>query len=62
MGSKKTVGVALLVIGVVLLVVSLIADVVGIGASPTMFGYRQIAGTIVGAIAAVVGLVLAIRK
>jgi hypothetical protein len=61
MGGKKTVGIVLLVVGVVILLLSLVADPIGIGGSPG-FGRDQIIGTIGGAIVAVVGLVLTLKK
>jgi hypothetical protein len=61
MGSKKIAGIVLLVVGIVVLILSLAADPMGIGASPG-FGRDQIVGTIAGAIVAVVGLVLTLRK
>ena len=60
--NKKTLGVILLVVGVVILILSLAADPLGIGAGNVVFGPRQIAGTIVGAVLAVVGLILRLRK
>lgn len=56
----KTAGIVLLVVGVVVLLLFLLADVLGFG-SPG-FGLQQIGGTIVGAIVAVVGLVLTRKK
>jgi hypothetical protein len=53
----KTVGIVVLVVGIVVLLLSLVADLIGIGGRPG-FGYYQIVGTIVGAVVAVVGLVL----
>ena len=61
MEGKKTAGTVLIVVGIIVLLLSLGADPVGIGGSPG-FGYYQIAGTIVGAIVTVVGLVLTLRK
>lgn len=61
MEGKKTAGIVLLVVGIVILALSLTADAIGIGGSP-VFGRDQIVGTIVGAIVAVVGLVLTLRK
>lgn len=52
---RKSIGIVLLVIGVLILLVSALADVVGLGADPQVFGYRQIAGAAVGAAIAVVG-------
>jgi len=60
MGNKKTIGIALLAVGVVLLIVSLAADSIGIGLPG--FGLKQIIGTVVGVIVAVVGFVLYSRK
>ena len=60
--GKKTVGIVLLVVGIVILVLSLAADPLGIGGGNVVFGPRQIAGTIVGVVVAVVGLVLRLRK
>jgi len=61
MGGKKTVGLVVLVVGMVILVLSLVADLIGIGGGGA-FGYRQMAGTIVGAIVTVVGLVLTLKR
>ncbi len=61
MGGKKTAGIVLLVVGIVILALSLFADVLGLGGSAPVFGPRQIAGTILGVIVAVVGLVLTLR-
>jgi hypothetical protein len=58
--SKKIAGIVLLVVGVVVLVLALAADMIGIGGSAG-FGPYQIAGAVVGAIAAVAGLVLTLR-
>ena len=61
MERRKTAGIILLVAGIVILALSLAADALGIGISP-LFGWRQITGTIVGAIAIVVGLVLTLKE
>lgn len=61
MDVKKTLGLVLLVGGIAVLVLSLAADLVGIGGNP-VFGTNQIIGTVVGAIAAVVGFVLRRKK
>jgi len=59
--DKKTLGYVLLVGGIAVLLVSLLADFIGIGGSGA-FGYKQIVAAVVGAIAAVVGWMLARRK
>jgi hypothetical protein len=58
MSNIKIAAIVLLVIGIALLLVSASADIVGLGASPARFGYRQMAGVLVGGIGAVVGAVL----
>jgi hypothetical protein len=55
MNAKKSIGTLLLVIGIVALIVFAIADRIGIGENPG-FGSVQIAGVIIGAVAAIVGL------
>ena len=60
MGSK-TAGIVLLVVGIVVLLLSLAADPIGIGGH-LGFGPYQIVGAIVGAIVAIVGLVLTLKK
>ena len=57
MGWMKTVGMTVLVVGVVILILSLGADLVG---GVQGLGYWQKNGIIVGAIIAVVGLILAL--
>ncbi len=57
MQQKKSMGILLAVIGIVLLIVAVLADTLGLGAQPG-FGYKQIAGTLVGAIVLLCGLVL----
>ena len=59
--DKKQLGIVLLVVGVIILLVSLLADTIGIGGA-ARFGYRQIAGAVVGVILAVVGYVFFSRK
>ncbi len=57
MAEKKITGIIWLVVGIIILVLSLVADSVGLGKNPG-FGYKQVAGTIAGAIVFVVGLVM----
>ncbi len=61
MEGNKTIGIVLLILGAVILVLSLVADIIGIGSSPG-FGYKQIVGTIVGAIVTAIGLALKCKK
>jgi hypothetical protein len=56
----KTAGIVVLVVGIVILLLSLLADAMGIGGGG--FGPRQIAGTVVGAVVTIVGLVLTLKK
>jgi len=60
-GAKKLIAIVLLVAGIVVLVLSLAADAMGFGGNPG-FGSYQIVGAIVGAVAAILGLVLMRRK
>ena len=57
--SRKTLGTIVAVLGVVLLVISALADVIGIGDGG--FGFRQIAGVVVGAAAAIIGGLVTFR-
>ncbi len=58
MPRLRSVGVGLLVAGILILLVSALADVLGIGGSPNVLGYRQLSGIAVGAVLAIVGAVL----
>jgi uncharacterized membrane protein (DUF441 family) len=58
--SKKTIGYILIALGVILAIVSLAADVIGIGGAG--FGWKQILGTAIGVIVAIVGVWLALSK
>ena len=59
--ERKTLGIVLLIVGIIVTAIFATADITGLGSHPE-FGPTQIAGTVVGAIAFVVGIVLAIRK
>jgi uncharacterized protein YqgC (DUF456 family) len=59
MAKKRTIGLALLIGGIIVLIISVAAD--AIGGSPG-FGYKQMAGTVAGAIAAIIGAILMWRK
>jgi hypothetical protein len=58
---RKNIGIVFFVLGLVLLVVSLTADWLGIGNVPG-FGVKQILGSIAGAMAAILGAWLALKK
>jgi len=62
MKGKKTLYLAMIVAGVVILVLALAADYIGIGGAMPRFGLRQIVGAIVGAVVAIAGLILTLRK
>lgn len=61
MNAKKILSVLLLVAGIAALILFAIADRIGIGAYPG-YGLKQIAGMIIGAVVALIGLVLMRRK
>jgi hypothetical protein len=58
MTGNKSLAVGLIVVGIVVLLGSALADVIGVGAHPLVFGYKQLAGSAVGAVLAVIGVVL----
>jgi cation transporter-like permease len=58
MMGNKSVAVGLIVVGIVVLLASALADVIGLGGQPLVFGYKQVAGSAVGAVLTVVGVVL----
>jgi hypothetical protein len=58
MTNSKIIATVLLVAGVVILLVSALADILGLGDSPHVLGYRQMAGIAVGAIVTIVGAVV----
>ena len=61
MKPKEAVGIVILVVGIVVLILSLGADYIAAG-NPSGFGYHQIIGTVLGAIASVLGLFLMLKK
>ena len=61
MKGKKTLSIILFALGIVLFVLSLAADAIGVGGYAG-FGGIQIAGILLGALAAVVGLLMMRRK
>jgi len=54
MSTTRLIGLLLIVGGVALFLLSMHADIIGLGRDPG-FGYQQMGGTIVGAVAAIVG-------
>lgn len=54
MSTTRLIGLLLLVGGIVLLLLSLSADMIGLGRDPG-FGYQQIAGALIGGVAAIIG-------
>jgi hypothetical protein len=58
MAKYRVVGAVVFVVGVLILLVSALADVLGLGASAAVFGYRQIVGSLVGAVIVVAGAAL----
>ncbi|UCE05714.1 MAG: hypothetical protein JSW07_19305 [bacterium] len=66
MSVKKTTGLVILTIGLVILFISATADLTRIGNLDGVvykgFGYKQIGGTIIGIIIAVVGSILRFKK
>ena len=59
--NQRSTGVILLIIGLVLAALSLTADLIGLGEG-SGFGYKQIAGLVVGLAGIIAGLILIIRK
>ncbi len=54
----QRIGRVLSLLGLVIGVISALADVIGLGASPEAFGYRQLIGTAVGLLLLVMGVTL----
>lgn len=54
--TKKTVGLALIIIGIIVAAISIAADQLGIGAAVGVMGWKQWTGTVVGAILFLVGI------
>jgi hypothetical protein len=61
MSAKKIISTLLLLVGIAALVLFAVADRIGIGNYPG-YGIKQIAGMIIGAVVAVIGLILMRRK
>jgi hypothetical protein len=60
--SKRNLGIAMIVVGVMLIMVSLLADAIGVGAQPSIIGWKQILGAVIGAAVGIGGVVLVVRK
>ena len=60
MGTKKIIGIVLIVLGVLGLLVFLLADILGYGRPG--FGIRQIIGTIAGGVSVIVGMILVLLR
>jgi len=61
MENIRTLGVILLAIGVMLLVLAIGADVIGLGQTRA-FGFKQVAGAVVGVLLATIGSLLVLHK
>lgn len=61
MSSGKLIGLPAVAGGLVVLVVCLFADSFGLGGEPG-FGWKQITGSMVGAVVTLVGLMILIKK
>lgn len=59
--TRTRLGALLVVLGAVVLVLSLFADPIGIGSGGSGFGWKQTAGVVVGAIVALLGLIVFVR-
>jgi len=58
MMGNKSVADGLIVVGIVVLLTSGLADVIGVGGQRRVVGYKQVAGSAVGAVVTVVGVEL----
>ena len=58
---KRWIGIVVAAVGIAVALVFALAEMVGLGTDVGTFGWKQLTGTIVGAVIFVVGLVLAIR-
>ena len=59
--NQRSIGILLLIIGLVLAALSFTADLIGLGEG-SGFGYKQIAGLVVGVGGIIAGLVFIVRK
>ena len=61
MASHKPIGIVFILLGIIIFILALSADFIGLGAWPG-YGYKQISGFIVGAIAIIAGVYLKQKK
>ncbi len=59
--SRRSLGFVVTAVGVIVVAVAAFADPIGIGGAEDTFGWKQIVGVVVGAVVAVVGIILAVR-
>ena len=58
MNNNKVAIYLLIAVGVVMVLISLTADVIGMGADPLNFGWKQILGSVAGAVLVIAGVFL----
>ena len=58
MSQARILAIAFIVVGALLALVSVFADAVGLGAPGSTFGWKQLLGTVLGAIILVAGVIL----
>jgi len=60
--SNRNLGIAIIVVGVLAILISLLADVIGIGATAGVLGWKQILGAGIGLLVCIAGIVISRRK
>jgi hypothetical protein len=60
--SNRYLGITMILVGLLIMLVSLLADVIGVGARPDIFGWKQLLGACVGVVVSVAGIVISRRK
>ncbi len=56
--QKKVLCFVFIGVGIIILLVSLFADLIGIGVPGSGFGYKQVIGTVIGAMIVIIGFIL----
>ena len=56
--NKKISEYILIGVGAIFLLISLAADMIGVGADPLNFGWKQILGSVAGVVIIIIGIVL----